>query len=214
MEAPTTVRDVGTRWVVWTTAAEVVGFAAPAVVGVATASRAGAAQLVPLVAAGMVEGTALGAGQAHVLRGVLPGLRVRAFVVATSVAAGLAYAVAMLPAAWPDAVAGLPGPLLVLLAATGGVVLLASIGTGQWLVLREALPRSASWVLTTALAWLAGLGVFLGVATPWWHEGQSFVAAVLVGLVAATLMAVTAAVVTGAALLRLLARDREPAQVR
>ena len=214
MEASTTGRDVWTRWVLWTTTAEVAGFVAPAVVGVATADREGAAQLFPLVAAGLVEGAALGAGQAHVLRDVLPGLRVRAFVVATSLAAALAYAVAMLPAAWPDAVADLPGPLLVLLAATGGVVLLASIGTGQWLVLREALPRSASWVLTTALAWLAGLGVFLGVATPWWHEGQSVVAAVLVGLVAATLMAITAAVVTGAALVRLLARDREAAQVR
>ena len=142
----------------------------------------------------MVEGAALGAGQAHVLRDVLPGLRVRAFVVATSVAAGVAYAVAMLPAAWHGWFADLPVPLLVLLAALGGGVLITSIGTGQWLVLREVLPRSASWVLTTALAWLAGLGVFLGVATPWWHEGQSAVAAVLVGLVAATLMALTVAV--------------------
>ena len=214
MEAPTNRRDVWTRWIAWTTVAEVAGFAAPGVVGVATSSREGAAQWLPLVAAGMVEGAALGAGQAHVLRDVLPGLRVRAFVVATSVAAGVAYAVAMLPAAWHGWFADLPVPLLVLLAALGGGVLITSIGTGQWLVLREVLPRSASWVLTTALAWLAGLGVFLGVATPWWHEGQSAVAAVLVGLVAATLMALTVAVVTGAALLRLLARDREVAQVR
>jgi hypothetical protein len=214
MEASTTGRDVWTRWVLWTTAAEVAGFVAPAVAGVTTAERNGAVQYVPLVAAGLVEGAALGAGQAHVLRDVLPGLRVRAFVVATSVAAAVAYAVAMLPAAWPDLVAGLPGVLLVLLVVAGGVVMLASIGTGQWLVLREALPRSASWVLTTALAWLAGLGVFLGVATPWWHAGQSTLVTVLVGLVAAGLMALTAAVVTGAALVRLLARDRAPVQVR
>jgi hypothetical protein len=214
MEASTNRRDVWTRWVLWTTTAEVAGFTVPAVAGVATADRQAAAQYVPLVAAGLVEGAALGAGQAHVLRSVLPGIRVRAYVVATSLAAGFAYAVAMLPAAWPDAVAGLPGPLLVLLAAVGGVAMLASIGTGQWLVLREALPRSASWVLTTALAWLAGLGVFLGVATPLWHVGQSTLVTVLVGLVAGLLMALTAAIVTGAALVRLLARDREPAQVR
>ena len=194
----TTAREVWTRWVLWTTTAEVAGFVAPAVVGVVTADREGAAQLVPLVAAGLVEGAALGAGQAHVLRDVLPGLRVRAFVVATSLAAGLAYAVAMVPAAW--------------LAALGGVVLLASIGTGQWLVLREVLPRSASWVLTTALAWLAGLVVFLVVATPLWHEGQPVVVAVAIGLVAAVLMAATAAAVTGAALVRLL--GRRVAQVR
>jgi hypothetical protein len=214
MEAPTTRRDVWTRWVLWTAAAEVAGFAAPAVAGVATADRAGAAQYVPLVAAGAVEGAALGAGQAHVLREVLPGLRVRAFVVATSVAAAVAYAVAMLPAAWHPAFAGLPVPVLLLLAVLGGGVLLASIGTGQWLVLREVVPRSASWVLTTALAWLAGLVVFLGVAMPWWHEGQSAAATVAVGLVAAALMAFTAAAVTGTALLRLLVRDREPARVR
>ncbi|KRF37850.1 hypothetical protein ASG94_06320 [Nocardioides sp. Soil805] len=195
-----------TRWVLWTTTAEVAGFVAPAVVGVVTADREGAAQLVPLVAAGLVEGAALGAGQAHVLRDVLPGLRVRAFVVATSLAAGLAYAVAMVPAAWHDAMGELPVPVLVLLAALGGVVLLASIGTGQWLVLREVLPRSASWVLTTALAWLAGLVVFLVVATPLWHEGQSVTVAVSIGLVAAVLMAATAAAVTGAALVRLLGR--------
>jgi hypothetical protein len=149
-----------------------------------------------------------------VLRDALPGLRVRAFVVATSVAAGVAYAGAMLPAAWQPAFEGLPVPALVLLAAVGGGVLLASIGTGQWLVLREVVPRSASWVLTSALAWLAGLGVFLGVATPWWHEGQAVVVTVLVGLVAAALMALTVAVVTGVALLRLLAREREPAHAR
>ena len=214
MEAPTSGRDVWTRWVLWTTTAEVAGFVAPAVAGTLTAQRQGLAQYGPLVAAGLVEGAALGAGQAHVLRDVLPGLRVRAFVVATSVAAGVAYATAMLPAAWHPAFAGLPVPVLVLLAVLGGGVLLTSIGTGQWLVLREVVPRSASWVLSTALAWLAGLGVFLGVATPWWHEGQSVAAAVLVGLVAAALMALTVAVVTGAALLRLLARHRVPAQVR
>jgi hypothetical protein len=211
MEASTSRHDVWTRWVAWTTTAEVAGFVAPAVAGVATAQRQGMAQYVPLVAAGLVEGAVLGAGQVHVLRDVLPGLRVRAFVVATSLAAGLAYAVAMLPAAWQPAFAGLPVPVLVLLAALGGAVLLASIGTGQWLVLREVIPRSASWVLTTALAWLAGLGVFMLVATPLWHEGQAVVVSVLVGLVAAALMAFTVAVATGAALLRLLAADREPA---
>lgn len=211
MEASTSGREVWTRWVVWTTTAEVAGFAAPAAAGVATAQRQGAAQYVPLVAAGLVEGAALGAGQAHVLRDVLPGLRVRAFVAATAVAAAVAYATAMLPAAWQPAFAGLPAPVLVLLAVLGGGVLLASIGTGQWLVLREVIPRSAGWVLTTALAWLAGLGVFLLVATPLWREGQAVALTVLVGLVAAALMAFTVAVVTGAALLRLLARDREPA---
>lgn len=44
MEAPTNNRDVWTRWIAWTTAAEVGGFTVPGVVGVATSSRAGTAQ--------------------------------------------------------------------------------------------------------------------------------------------------------------------------
>ena len=52
MEAPTNGRDVWTRWLAWTTAADVGGFPAPGVVGVSTSSRAGTAQLLPLAAAG------------------------------------------------------------------------------------------------------------------------------------------------------------------
>jgi hypothetical protein len=53
-----------------------------------------------------------------------------------------------------------------------GAALLASIGTAQWLILRRHVTGALRWVGTTALAWLVGLGVFLGFAMPLWQPGQ------------------------------------------
>lgn len=200
-----TTNRVWRRWFWWATAGEVVGFALPAATGVASWDWSAHWSLVALVAAGTVEGGVLGAAQAHVLAGEVPALRRRAWVGATAAGAALAYLVGMAPATLAG-LRGLPPPLLVLLAAVGAVVLLGSIGTAQWLVLRHAIPRSASWVLTTAGAWLAGLAVFMVVATPLWHEGQSPVLAVAIGLGAGLLMAATVAATTGLALCRLLGR--------
>jgi hypothetical protein len=199
-------RTLWRRWVLWTTAGEVAGFTAPAVAGVLTADVDGMRPLVALVLAGLVEGAALGAAQAHVLRSALPALEARAFTVATAAGAAFAYLVGMTPPTLHDDLADLPGPVLAAGAAVGGTLLLGSIGTTQWWVLRRVLPRSGSWVLTTAAAWLVGLAVFLLVATPLWHEGQSTLGAVGVGVGAAVLMAATVAMLTGAALVRLLRR--------
>jgi hypothetical protein len=197
------------RWFVWTTAGEAAGFALPALVGATTWDAPGGVALVALVAAGAVEGAVLGSAQVHVLGPAVPALRRTAWVGATAAGAAFAYAVAMTPSALGERLDSAPGWLLVGLGTLGGLLLLASIGTAQWLVLRRAVPRSASWVLATALAWLAGLAVFLAVASPLWHEGQALAVTVLVGLGAGLLMAATAAAVTGAAMSRLLtARSR------
>lgn len=80
------------------------------------------------------------------------------------------------------------------------VLLLASIGTGQWLELRRHLPRSWPWIPATAAAWCLGLGAFFAIAPPLWQEGQPLA----VGLLGALAMAVTMAAVTGWAALTLL----------
>ena len=71
--------------------------------------------LLVLVVGGIVEGAALGGAQALVLRRVLPGFRVNAWVGATAGAAGFAWLLGMLPSAthsswstWPP-VMGRPG---------------------------------------------------------------------------------------------------------
>jgi hypothetical protein len=74
-----------------------------------------------------------------------------------------------------------PPALAVPAAALGGLVLLASIGTAQWLVLRRAGHDVAWWIATTAAGWLAGLTVFMVVVTPLWQPGQPALLTVAIG---------------------------------
>jgi hypothetical protein len=100
----------------------------------------------------------------------------------------------------------IPLPLLVLLGAVLAVLLLASIGVAQWTVLRAAVPRSASWIATTAGAWALGLLLFLAVVIPLWQPGQPVLVVAAIGLLGGLLMAVAVALVTGVAALRLVRR--------
>jgi hypothetical protein len=192
------------RWFVWTTTGEAIGFALPAVVGATTWDAPAGWAMLALVAAGAVEGAVLGAAQAHVLVPACLALRRTAWVLATSAGAALAYVVGMAPSTLGDRLEEAPAWALAVLGGAGGLVLLASIGTAQWLVLRHALPRAAPWIPATALAWLAGLTVFLVVATPLWRAGQALWLTILVGVGAGLMMAATVAAVTGIAMVWLL----------
>ncbi|QQQ80633.1 hypothetical protein IOD16_18370 [Saccharothrix sp. 6-C] len=191
-------------WFPLVTLAEFLGFAVPAGVGALTADRAAALVVPALLVAGAVEGAVLGWGQAAVLRRALPGVSRPRWVAATSGAAVVAYLVGLAPSTWA---AGMttwrPLPTILVALVLGGV-LLCSIGTAQWLVLRGHVPRAGRWIATTAVAWLLGLAVFLGFTMPLWQPGQALAVTVLVGLVGGLLMAATTAAVTGYALQRLL----------
>ncbi len=201
-----TSRRVWTTWFWWSTAGEVAGFSVPATVGAVSVSWATSLSVPAVIAAGAVEGAALGAVQAHVLRRVRRGLDRRAYILATAVAAALAYAIALTPSALGSAWSTLPlwvvGPLV----SAGALTLVASIGTAQWLVLRRVLPQSGSWVVTTAGAWAVGLLAFMAVATPLWQEGQPLTQVIAIGVLAGVVMAAVVAALTGAALVRLLRR--------
>jgi hypothetical protein len=207
-------RPLWRRWVLATTAGESVGFCVPAVAGVAAAALdlPAVAAFALLLAAGWVEGFVLGSAQQWALRGRLGRLTGRAFPRATAAAAVVAYAVGMLPATVGDSLGRLPVAVVAPAGVVGGLVLLGSIGTAQWLVLRRHGYDAPWWVLTTAGAWVCGLGVFMAVATPLWRPGQPVVVTVLVGVVAGVLMAATVAVLTGFAAVRLVRRfdDRRP----
>jgi len=157
------------RWLVTVTLAEALGFLVPAAVGAMLVDAPDTTMAVAIVAAGLVEGTFLGAGQAAVARRALPGLRL-------------------------------------LLA----ILLLGSIGTAQWSVLRRELSGAGMWVPATAVAWIAGLLAFLGVATPLWEPGQQLGLTIAIGALAGLVMATIVAAVTGAAFIRLLRRGRAP----
>jgi hypothetical protein len=197
------------RWTAATTVGEAVGFCAPALAGglAATTDLTPVATGAVLLLAGAVEGYALGATQAWALRSAVPNLPGRRFATATAVAAAAAYAIGLAPSTVGDAIRRVPPAVAVPAAAIGGLALLATIGTAQWLVLRRAGYDVPWWIATTAGGWLAGLTVFMAVATPLWRPGQPMVLIVAIGVFAGVLMAATVAATTGFAALR-LARHR------
>jgi hypothetical protein len=110
----------------------------------------------------------------------------------------------MLPSTFSRQVLELWPPLLVAFGVLAGVVLLASIGFAQWLVLRRHVDRAGSWVVANALAWIAGLAVVfaaIGVA-----PADSPVLIAAFGVVGGLGMGLTVALVTGLFLVRLLDR--------
>jgi hypothetical protein len=204
-----------TRWICWVGVGELAGFCVPTVTATLLAAEPPVALTGALVVAGAVEGTVLGWTQARVLREALPAVSGRRWVTLTAAGAALAWFCGMLvPTAyetwhhWPVAAQ------LTLLAVLGAV-LLTSIGTAQWLELRQHVPHAGRWVGASALAWALGLGVFSAVATPLWQPGQSPALIAAIGLLGALAMAVTMAVTTGLVLQRLLvmpspSRSRRP----
>lgn len=192
------------RWVGWTIAGEMLGFIAPALLGMVSSGWSSRAAIPTMVAAGAVEGLMLGGAQAHALAPFLPGLRSARFAVGTALAAALAYLLGMLPSALGPRLVEAPRVLVVLAGILGGIVLLGSIGAAQWLELRRHVHKARTWIATTAAAWLAGLVAFLLIAMPLWHPGQHPVVVVAISLVAAGAMATTVAVVTGLGIQRLL----------
>ena len=164
-----------------------------------------------VLGAGAVEGALLGWGQATVLRRAIPAIAAGRWIAATSIAAVIAYALGLTPSTFAAAVRAWPPALTAGVALVIGTALLATIGTAQWLILRHHVDHAGRWILTTALAWLAGLAVFLGFAMPLWHPGQPTTLIIGIGVAGGLLMAATTALLTGAALRRLLSRTDPPA---
>jgi F420H(2)-dependent quinone reductase len=191
-------------WLVWVTVGETAGFCVPAVVASLTLDGPTAVVVPTMLLAGAVEGALLGAAQAHVLCRVLPAVPRRRWVGATSAAAVVAWSLGLVPSTAGESLGDWPVPVLVIAVVVGGTVLLLSIGTAQWIVLREHVPRAGRWIAVTAAGWLAGLLAFMLVAPPLWHEGQATLTVAAIGAGAGLVMAGTVAAVTGLGLLRLL----------
>ncbi|WP_433664614.1 hypothetical protein ACQPW1_22250 [Nocardia sp. CA-128927] len=199
------------RWFINVTLGEFLGFAAPAMAGAFLRDATPAAAAVALLAAGAVEGTILGWFQARVLRSVVPGLRSGDWILATMIGALAAWSIGAIPVLAGDSFSTWPPTVVVLAAIVGGTVILLSIGVTQWLVLRHRLRRAGQWIWVTALAWLAGLLVFIAFTTPLWQSGQSIPLVAVIGIGGGLLMAAVMAAVTGAFLVRIL---RPPASTQ
>jgi hypothetical protein len=205
MRTETATAGIRRAWFRWTTAGEFAGFLAPALAGALTTSP------VVLVAAGVVEGAVLGAAQAVVLR---RWVTARGWVGATALAAGLAWAIAMLAVHNGDRLNTLPPAVTLPVAAVAGMGVLLSIGTAQWCVLRGHVPHAHLWIWANAVAWAAGLLVFTAVTTPLWQPGQSPVLVALVGALGGLLMAATVAAITASALTRIVLPSTEDTPAR
>ena len=190
-------RRLWRRWLLAVFLGETLGFFVPVLAYVLGGDGLPAGlRLAAFALAGAGEGAVLGVAQSRVLAGVLPGLSTRAWVGRTALAAALAWVLGMAPSAvdgWTD----WPVAVRLVLAVLGGSALLLSIGVAQWTVLRRLVPAAARWIGWTALAWLAGLAVFMAVATPLWQPGQAVWLIALIGALAGALMALTMAAVTG-----------------
>lgn len=197
-------RALWRRWVLIVAAGELAGFAVPALVAAWAYDLAPTGQLLLLPAAGLVEGTALGAAQAVVLRRELASFPTRPWVVATALAASVAWFLGMLPSTTSGVWADWPRAWVVLAGCVLAVALLGSIGGAQAFVVRRVVVNPGPWVLWTGLGWCAGLAAFFLVASPLWHEGQALASTISVGVAAGVVMAVVMAAVTGRGVLGLV----------
>jgi hypothetical protein len=164
-------RSARLRWIAIVTAAEAIGYLAPTATGIALA-RAGyeitdAGRILALAAAGLVEGAALGAGQALALP--IPVSRAR-YIALTAAAAALVWTSVMSVMAL--GARGAPPAVMIGAGLAAAVVGLLAIGGAQWLELRRHAPRAARWIPWTALAWAIALpasfapGPLVDEATP------------------------------------------------
>jgi hypothetical protein len=201
---PARIPGLFRAWNLSVTVGECIGFCIPALVGALVMGQAAPVAFAALVLAGSLEGAVLAWSQARVLRQPLRRLSSRRWIVNTSAAAALAWSIGMLPSTAHDLWSRWPVPLIVVAAAVLGLVLLCSIGTAQWFELRRHVPRAGRWVPATAAAWCAGLMAFSAVTSPLWQPGQRPALVAAIGALGGLVMALTVAVGTGWALIRLL----------
>lgn len=200
------------RWIVSVTLAEAAGFAVPAVVGGILSLLAAPAGLVypAMVLAGACEGALLGLGQSLGFGGAVPRSR---WMLATAAGAAAAWSIGMLPSSLGGIDFG--SPWAIVLTAVLGCLLLLSMPTLQWCVLRAHGLRTAFWIPVNAGAWAAGI-LWTLVPSPFIDETTPAPALFGVYLMAGLLMAATVAVLTGFAARRIASDadgSRSPADV-
>ena len=185
--------DFVRRWILRVGLAEAAGFAVAATVGASLAVTGAPASIAyPVaIAAGAVEGLALGVGQFSGMRTRRPSRA--AWLGATAAAAAFAWALGMLPS---TVGVDLASPATWVVLAVGAVLLLASIPLAQWVVLRAAGRRdAAAWAPVTMAAWAVAL-LWTAAPSPFIDETSPFALVLGLYVIAGLLMAVTVAAVT------------------
>lgn len=212
------------RWVLANALAEGVGLSAVLIVGFGLLGPrlAGLSGVWPAllgllggVLLGLFEGFVVGALQGVVLRGRLPALSLRAWIIATILGAMVAWGLGMLPSTLisagadaSQAAAEPPAWFVYVMAAGLGLVAGVVLAWPQWRVLklyRLEVTRSGLWLPANALAWLFGMPlVFLGMdAIP---PGAGVLQAIPIVVAATALAGAVVGAIHGLILVRVLLR--------
>jgi hypothetical protein len=187
------------RWVLANSFAETVGLGAAFGIGAILFPYLSAPGIltalatvaVAVLAGTLIEGTVVGSAQWLVLRRRLPGMRWRAWVLATAAGAFIAWTSGMLPTTLLSAGSDESGgstpsepseAMVYALAALMGLVAGTILGTPQWLVLRRHVRRAAWWIGANALAWVPGM-ILAFVAADFIFSAGSGVATVVLAIV-------------------------------
>ena len=179
------------RWIAAVTVGETLGFAVAATVAVAVTAVGPAlnawAAYAMIVAGGAVEGALLGVAQRWGAGGAQLG---PAWVAATSGGAALAWSLGMLPSTIG---VDLRNPVGIAALVAGGLVLLGSIPTAQWMALHRR--GTARWIPVTMGAWAVAI-LWTAAPSPIIDEHTSAGLIVVAYVCAGVLMAVTIAALT------------------
>jgi hypothetical protein len=165
------------RWVIAASLGETLGFLVPVFAVVVGADGWDArSRYLALVVAGAGEGAVLGAAQSRVLRLVLRGFSPGAWTLRTAFAAALAWAIGLAPSESAGTWQGWPVVAQVAVAVPAGLLLLGTIGTAQWTVLRRFVHGAArltavvgalaASLMALAMAAITGWGLVQLVSTP------------------------------------------------
>jgi hypothetical protein len=134
--------------------------------------------LLAIVMGTLLEGIVIGIAQCIPLRALVPEIRVKSWITATALGAGLAWMIGMIP----STVMGLmnvsspenatpepPAYLQYGLAVGMGIIAGPILGIAQWIVLRHHFSNSSTWLIANAVAWSIGMPIiFIGMElVPW-----------------------------------------------
>jgi len=198
------------QWILNFTCGELVGFGGIPVLGGVLAIQLTGSMSPDLrslllyavaIVGGLGEGAVLGWFQLRVLRQVLPELRGRRWILATAVAASVAWMLGYLAPTLDD-LFDISPLLQIAIWIPAGILILLSIGTAQAWVLREFTDRPRRWIAANALGWLLGLPwtFVLPALVP---EQASPLVWIAAFVVAGVLMGLTVGAVTGRLLIQL-----------
>lgn len=199
------------RWILYCTVGELVGFGGIPVLGGAivfslTAELPSESRSLVLYAVaavgGLGEGAVLAWFQLRVLHERFPTLDARQWIVATALAASVAWMLGMLAPTLDDVLRVSPATQLAIWI-PASVLILLSIGAAQAWVLRQVVERPKRWITANVLGWLLGLTwtFALPALLP---DSTSVVVWIATFVLAGMLMGLTVGVVTGFTLVRLL----------